>query len=462
MAVACALMGMGVLTTPALAAVPTVTSFSIAASPALTRASATYSLVFSESVTGLATSDFSQAGTSGIAAPASPWVASAVSGSGTTYTVTFTNATSGGAPVGTLVPQLSVNAVSTTVGATAGPVAAAPATSITLGLPTNSVVPAVTGTIKIGEALACGTGTWAAVPAISAYAYQWQVSSDGSTGWANATGTGTATASYTVAAADVMKFLRCNVTATNTYGASAAASSVATTIVTRPDMVFVASYSATASTAGVTGFAVKANGALVPSVTTTGPGAIVTVAPSRNGRYLYAASPTAIYQYSIGSAGDLTALSPASVAPGVTYLFEVEVSANGRFLYAVSRDDGKVYVYAIGADGRLTALTALTTTVGAGPLYMTFNPAGTVAYVVNRTPATVSQFSVDATTGALTPLTPATVATGSTSSRCTPSTRLRACSRSCRRRRPSRGIMRTASRSPRTACDSGRPRGLAT
>ena len=408
-------MGMGILTTPALAAVPTVTSFSVAASPALTRASATYSLVFSESVTGLATNDFSQAGTSGVAAPASPWVASAVSGSGTTYTVTFTNATAGGAPGGTLIPQLSMNAVSTSVGATVGPAAAAPATTITLGLPTNSAVPAVTGTVKIGETLACSTGTWTAVPAISTYAYQWQVSADGSTGWANATGTGTATASYVVNAADVTKFLRCTVTATNAHGASSAVSSSATAIITRPDFVYVASNNATASTAGITGFAVTSTGALTPAVTTTGPATMRSVAQSRNGRYLYGATPTAIYQYAIGPGGGLTALTPASVAAaaGVTTLWEVEVSKDGRFLYAVSRDDGKVYVYAIGADGQLTAVPALTTTVGGGPLYITFNAAGTVAYVVNRTPSTVSQFSVDTTTGALTPLTPATVATGS-------------------------------------------------
>ena len=396
----------------ALAAVPTVTSFAVANSPALTRASATYSLVFSEAVTGLTTTDFTQAGTSGAAAPASPWVASAVSGTGTTYTVTFTNATAGGAPAGTLIPQLRMNAVSTSVGATAGPAAAASATTITLGLPTNSAVPAVTGTVKIGETLACSTGTWTAVPAISTYAYQWQVSADGSTGWANATGTGAATASYVVNAADVMKFMRCNVTASNGFGASAVASSVSTTVVTRPDMLYVPAISATAGVVGITGFAVGTNGQLTPTVSTTGLAAPRSVAVSKNGRYLYAATATTIFKYAIGSTGGLTALTPASVAPpGVTCLWELEVSLDGRFLYAVSRDDGKIYQYAIGANGQLTALPALTATTGAGPLYISFNPAGTRAYVANRTPGTISQFAVDATTGALTPLTPATIAT---------------------------------------------------
>ena len=99
------------------------------------------------------------------------------------------------------------------------------------------------------------------------------------------------------------------------------------------------------------------------------------MAQSKNGRYLYGATPTAIYQYAIGPGGGLTPLSPASVAAGVTTLWEVEVSNDGRFLYAVSNADGKVYVYAIGANGQLTAAPSLTTTVGGGPLYITFNAA---------------------------------------------------------------------------------------
>ena len=393
-----------VLAPSAFAVAPWTISYS---NTAISRTAATYSVTFSESVTGLATADFAASGTS------TGWTISSVTGSGAgPYTVTLANATAGGAPAGTHILTLAANGV--TGGTGTGP-ATAQALTTTLGVPTSTAVPTLSGITKIGETLSCGTGSWTAVPAITTYAYQWQISADGSTGWANATSTGNATASYVVNAVDVTKYLRCNATATNAYGASAAASSSATAIITRPDFVYVASNNATASTAGITGFAVTSTGALTPAVTTTGPATTRSVAQSRNGRYLYGATPTAIYQYAIGPGGGLTALTPASVAAaaGVTTLWEVEVSKDGRFLYAVSRDDGKVYVYAIGADGQLTAVPALTTTVGGGPLYITFNAAGTVAYVVNRTPSTVSQFSVDTTTGALTPLTPATVATGS-------------------------------------------------
>ena len=391
-----------VLAPSAFAVAPWTISYS---NTAISRTAATYSVTFSESVTGLATADFAASGTS------TGWTISSVTGSGAgPYTVTLANATAGGAPAGTHILTLAANGV--TGGTGTGP-ATAQALTTTLGVPTSTAVPTLSGITKIGETLSCGTGSWTAVPAITTYAYQWQISADGSTGWANATSTGNATASYVVNAVDVTKYLRCNATATNAYGASAAASSSATAIITRPDFVYVASNNSTAATAGITGFAVTSTGALAQAVTTTGPATMRSVAQSKNGRYLYGATPTTIYQYAIGQGGGLTALSPASVAAGVTTVWEVEVSKDGRFLYAVSRDDGKVYVYAIGADGQLTAVPALTTTVGGGPLYITFNAAGTVAYVVNRTPSTVSQFSVDTTTGALTPLTPATVATGS-------------------------------------------------
>ena len=38
-------------------------------------------------------------------------------------------------------------------------------------VPVNTVLPAITGTVRAGETLTCGTGTWTESP--SSYAYQW-------------------------------------------------------------------------------------------------------------------------------------------------------------------------------------------------------------------------------------------------------------------------------------------------
>ena len=92
--------------------------------------------------------------------------------------------------------------------------------------------PAVTGTAQSGEALTAVNGTWVSYPAAS-YAYQWQVSSDGSTAWTSAPGSGNATASYTVAAADAGKYLRIQVTASNGVSSNVVGTSVATSRVTQ-------------------------------------------------------------------------------------------------------------------------------------------------------------------------------------------------------------------------------------
>jgi hypothetical protein len=87
--------------------------------------------------------------------------------------------------------------------------------------PVNTVAPEITGTVQVGETLAASTGTWTNPPAdASGYAYLWQVSPNGDSGWATGAGTGTATASYYPAAAEYAKFLRVQVTATNDGGAT--------------------------------------------------------------------------------------------------------------------------------------------------------------------------------------------------------------------------------------------------
>lgn len=89
---------------------------------------------------------------------------------------------------------------------------------ITYQVPTNSVLPAISGTEQVGQTLTSTSGTWANSP--SGYAYQWQVSDDGSTGWSNISGATSST--YTLQAAEAAKYVRCVVTATNSGGGASA------------------------------------------------------------------------------------------------------------------------------------------------------------------------------------------------------------------------------------------------
>ena len=83
-----------------------------------------------------------------------------------------------------------------------------------LTVPVNSAVPTISGTEQVGEDLTTTNGTWS--PAASSYAYQWQVSNDGSTGWTNISG---ATAStFTLTASEESKYVRSGVAGVNAAG----------------------------------------------------------------------------------------------------------------------------------------------------------------------------------------------------------------------------------------------------
>src|SRR5205085_2152352 len=67
------------------------------------------------------------------------------------------------------------------------------------------------------DTLSATSGAWTPTP--DSYAYQWQVASSAIGPWSSATGTGNASSSYTVAATDLAKYLRVQVTASKTaYG----------------------------------------------------------------------------------------------------------------------------------------------------------------------------------------------------------------------------------------------------
>ncbi|HUZ83357.1 MAG TPA: hypothetical protein VMU66_01585, partial [Gaiellales bacterium] len=95
--------------------------------------------------------------------------------------------------------------------AAAGPVAS--------GKPVDTQAPSISGHPDQGQVLSV-ISTWN--PSATTYTYQWQSSSDGGTTWSNISG---ATAStYTPVAGDLGSDIRVQVTASNTYGSTTAAS----------------------------------------------------------------------------------------------------------------------------------------------------------------------------------------------------------------------------------------------
>jgi hypothetical protein len=97
--------------------------------------------------------------------------------------------------------------------------------------PANTAAPTATGTRVVGNVLSCDTGTWTGMGGYNpAFAYQWQTSANGATGWANLGGATSAT--YTVQAGDLGNYLRCVVTATNDAGSASANSNSLGPVVT--------------------------------------------------------------------------------------------------------------------------------------------------------------------------------------------------------------------------------------
>jgi hypothetical protein len=93
-------------------------------------------------------------------------------------------------------------------------------------VPVNTVAPVITGSSIENATLTTTTGTWSGLP--TSYAYQWQESEDGSTGWANISGA----TSFTLTAVQVGKYVRVRVIATNDNGPGEAAFSAASDQIT--------------------------------------------------------------------------------------------------------------------------------------------------------------------------------------------------------------------------------------
>lgn len=121
------------------------------------------------------------------------------------------------ADVGTL---LSVSVIATNASGQSLPATSGSTSSVTDIIPTNSIVPTISGTAQVGQALTSSNGTWTHNP--TSYSYQWKSAG------VNATGPGATSNSYTAVVADIGNTLTVSVTAINSGGSSTAATSAAT------------------------------------------------------------------------------------------------------------------------------------------------------------------------------------------------------------------------------------------
>jgi 6-phosphogluconolactonase len=169
----------------------------------------------------------------------------------------------------------------------------------------------------------------------------------------------------------------------------------------------------------VSQYAIDASGTLsslsVPTVATGNSPQSITVDPSNKYVYVTNLTDNTISQYVIQSDGTLAPNSSATVLTGGGP-WAVAISPSGQWAYVANSIDNTITQYSVNASGALVGTSIAAVPTGVEPWNITLSPNGEYAYVANHgvlPPGgmTISQYAVDATTGALTPLNPATLPT---------------------------------------------------
>lgn len=151
------------------------------------------------------------------------------------------------------------------------------------------------------------------------------------------------------------------------------------------------------------------------------PGA--TCVPASPGEFAYALNGDQVSMYTLDSCdGNLRPTVPATVATGSTQEEPIPedmvVDPAGRFAYVANlvsnaADDATISMYTINpSSGVLTPMTPATVPTGFLPQGIAIDPSGKFVYTANSDDNTVSMFTINQTTGVLTPTNPPTVATG--------------------------------------------------
>jgi 6-phosphogluconolactonase len=166
-------------------------------------------------------------------------------------------------------------------------------------------------------------------------------------------------------------------------------------------------------------YTINSNGVLTP----TSPASVPTgflpqgIAIDPSSKFVYTANSddNTVSMFTINQGtGTLTPTTPPIVATGSSPL-SITVHPTGKFAYAANQDDDTVSMYTVNSTtGVLTPMTPATVSTGGSPFGVTIDPSGKFAYVPDAyAPSNVlSQYTVDPVTGALAPNTPPTASTG--------------------------------------------------
>ena len=134
--------------------------------------------------------------------------------------------------------------------------------------------------------------------------------------------------------------------------------------------------------------------------------------PSGSHLYVLSDLDNLLFAYNVGGTGTLTP-SPVPSYPQVADPLFSALSPNGKFLYVVNWfanvgapfPGSTVTVFSIDpATGGLSEITGSPFATGTGPTSIAFDPTGQFAFVPDELAGSISEFSVNSTTGALTGL----------------------------------------------------------
>lgn len=178
-------------------------------------------------------------------------------------------------------------------------------------------------------------------------------------------------------------------------------------IISTPNAKYIYTTNTTANTIGLYVSALV-TGQLATPVTTalTAPGFM---AMHPTGKFLYVRSGTSIFVYNVTSATGV--LVAASNNAAGTVPFHMAISPNGLYLYVTDTGAATVRQYSINTTTGALALLSTPTIASAGAYGITIHPLGTFAYVTNNTGGTVRQYAI-ASNGQLSVLSPAQQSVG--------------------------------------------------